>query len=312
MIVDFEERVRARGGSVRVEGFPGAYKPILEMMRRQQRKRGRGEPPPRNPPFPEQIGRWTLATCRDCWSLIGYLGQVTLALAWTATHPHRMRWRDAFRCMQAAGAQALPVVALVTGMMGLILSYQTADAFRRYGADIYLAGMLGLSLVRELGPLVTAILVSARSGSAFAAEIGTMRVNEEIDALHTMGVDPVRFLFAPRIFAAVLMIPLLTVFAVVSGLLGGAVVWVLTLELPLSLYRLELQETLELHDYLGGLFKSLVFGMLVAAVGCIRGLQAGRTATDVGASATSAVVSGIVLIALADLLFSVVYFHLGI
>jgi phospholipid/cholesterol/gamma-HCH transport system permease protein len=167
-------------------------------------------------------------------------------------------------------------------------------------------------MVRELGPLMTAVVLTARSGSAFAAEIGTMRIREEVDALKTMGIVPVRFLVTPRILAAVFATPLLTMFANLAGLVGGAIVWRFTLGLALPGYVAQLEQAMTLTDLMGGLLKATVFGLLVAAVGCLRGLETEGGADAVGHSTTNAVVSSIVLIALADSAFSMIYYQLGI
>jgi phospholipid/cholesterol/gamma-HCH transport system permease protein len=162
-------------------------------------------------------------------------------------------------------------------------------------------------MVRELGPLMTTVVLAARTGSAFAASIGTMKVNEEVDALYTMGLDPVRFLITPKVLAAVLVTPLLTAFCTLSGIVGGAVVSVTILKLPLVVYTNQLLNVVELHDFLGGMAKAMIFGILVAAIGCIRGLQTRQTPTAVGEATTSAVVSGIVLIAITDAVLAVLY-----
>jgi phospholipid/cholesterol/gamma-HCH transport system permease protein len=181
----------------------------------------------------------------------------------------------------------------------------------QFGAEIYVADLVALSMLRELGPLMTAIILAGRSGSAFAAELGTMKVNEEINALTTMGLDPVRFLVVTRVLAAVMMMPLLTVFSNLMGLVGGAVVF-LSFDFPLVTYVQQVRGAVDLGDLLGGLAKAFVFGILVAAIGCLRGLQTKTGASAVGLSTTRAVVSGIVLIVLADGVFSVVFYYLGI
>lgn len=182
---------------------------------------------------------------------------------------------------------------------------------RRFGADIFVADLLGIAMLREMGPLITAIILAGRSGSAFAAELGTMKVREEIDALRTMGLEPVRFLVLPRVIAAVAMIPVLTVFANLFGLMGGAIV-MRSLGYPLVTYVNQVLSAVTVGDLMGGLLKSFVYGIVVAAVGCLRGLETKTGASAVGQSTTSAVVSGIVLIAIVDGLFAVVFYALGL
>jgi phospholipid/cholesterol/gamma-HCH transport system permease protein len=182
---------------------------------------------------------------------------------------------------------------------------------RRFGADIFVANLIGLGMLREMGPLITAIILAGRSGSAFAAELGTMKVREEIDALTTMGLQPVRFLVLPRVLGAVVVTPLLTVFANLFGLIGGAVV-MRSLGFPLITYVNQIQSAVTVSDLLGGLVKSLAYGIVVAAIGCLRGLQTKTGASAVGQATTSAVVSGIVLIAIVDGIFAVVFYALGL
>ncbi|MFW6255811.1 MAG: MlaE family ABC transporter permease, partial [Candidatus Sumerlaeota bacterium] len=200
---------------------------------------------------------------------------------------------------------------LIGFLMGLIMSFQAAIPLRQFGADIFVADLIALSMLRELGPLMTAIILAGRTGSAFAAELGTMQINEEIDALKTMGLPPVRFLVVTRVTGATFVTPLLTLFANLAGLIGGAVV-LLSLGFPLITYYRQAFGAVDLVDLTGGLAKSVVFGFLVSAIGCLRGLQTKSGATSVGHSTTRAVVSAIILIALADGVFAVVYYYLGI
>jgi phospholipid/cholesterol/gamma-HCH transport system permease protein len=261
--------------------------------------------------FFEEVGRASSILGLDLKNLIGFVGELFVKLTGEMLHPHRIRWRDAFYAAESTGVNALPIVLLISFLVGLIMSFQAAIPMRMFGATIYVADLIALSMVRELGPLMTAIVLAGRSGSAFAAELGTMTVNEEIDALTTMGLDPVRFLVVPRVLAAVAMTPALTVFSNVVGIAGGAVV-LLSLGYPLVAYFNQVVSAITYVDFLGGLVKSFVFGILIAGVGCLRGLQTGTGASAVGDSTTSAVVSAIILIVVTDGIFSVVYFYIGI
>ena len=258
-----------------------------------------------------EIGEATVELWRDIQVLVSFVGELTMGLAYAVLHPHRVRWRDAMRVAEAAGVNALPIVALVSFLMGLIMAFQAAIPLRQFGAQLFIANLIGLSMLRELGPLMTAIILAGRSGSAFAAEIGTMKVREEIDALKTMGLDPVRFLIVPRVIAAVCMTPLLTIFADLLGMIGGSVV-MLSLGFPLITYFHQVQYAVSYGSLVGGLIKAFVFGILIAGIGCMRGLQTKSAASSVGESTTSAVVSGIILIAITDGIFSVVYYYLGV
>lgn len=259
----------------------------------------------------EETGRLAVELVRDVYLLIGFAGELSVALVHAAGRPRTVRWRDVLQNAEAVGVNGLPIVALIAFIMGLIMAFQAAIPLRQFGADIFVANLVALATLRELGPLMTAVLLAGRSGSAFAAELGTMKVREEIDALKTMGLDPVRFLVVTRVIAAVLMTPLLTVFADLLGLVGGSVV-VVSLGFPLVTFFRQVQAAVGYGDFIGGLVKSFVFGILVAAIGCLRGLQTETGPSAVGVSTTRAVVSGIILIVIADGIFSVVYYYLGV
>ncbi|MEP7063447.1 MAG: MlaE family lipid ABC transporter permease subunit [Betaproteobacteria bacterium] len=269
------------------------------------------DPPPPRLPVVAEVGRAASGIGRDLRNMVTFVGSLTAALAFALTHPRSVRWRDVWRICERVGADALPIVALISFLLGLILAFQSAVPMKRFGAEIFVADLLGLSILRELGPLMTAILLAGRSGAAFAAEIGTMTVNQEVDALTTMGLDPVRFLVTPRIIAAVLMTPLLTLFANLVALAGGALT-MQTFSIPLVTFFKELDAAVDLTDFMAGFVKSFVFAFLIAAVGCLRGLQTGAGASAVGDSATRAVVSGIILLVIVDGIFAVAYFVLDI
>lgn len=258
-----------------------------------------------------RLGRKTSRFAADMREQVSFIGEAAVALGYALAHPRSLRWRDALAIAEQVGVNALPIVALIAFLMGVIMAYQSALAMKQFGAEIFVADLIGLSVLRELGPLMTAILLAGRSGAAFAAEIGSMKVGDEINALSTMGLDPVQFLVTPRMLAGIVMMPLLVIFADLIGLLGGAVV-MLSFHIPFVTYFGELSSVVQPNDFLGGLFKSLVFGVLVAGIGCLRGLQTGQGASSVGLAATRAVVSGIVLIVVADGIFAVLYYQLGI
>jgi phospholipid/cholesterol/gamma-HCH transport system permease protein len=261
--------------------------------------------------FAEQIGQGVVGIWQDIQSLVAFIGELGSALVGAAARPRRLRWRELFRIAEDVGVDALPIVALIGFLMGLIMAFQAAIPLGQFGAQIFVANLIGLAILRELGPLMTAIVLAGRSGSAFAAELGTMKVREELDALKTMGLEPVGFLVVTRVVAAVFMTPLLTLFADLVGVIGGSVV-LLALGFPLITFFHQVQIAVSYGSLLGGLAKAFVFGILVAAIGCLRGLQTKNGATAVGESTTRAVVSGIILIVIADGVFSVVYYYLGV
>jgi len=267
-------------------------------------------PPPRRPAI-EEIGRTASTVLRDLRTQIEFLGQATSALAAAIRHPSTIRWRDVGAVCERVGADAVPIVALIAFLLGVILAFQSAVPMKRYGAEIFVADLIGIGMVRELGALITAILLAGRTGAAFAAELGTMRVNQEIDALTTMGLDPVRFLVSTRVIAAVLMTPLLTLFAMLVGMLGGAFT-MLSYGVPFVTFVKEVDGIVNFQDFAAGWVKSFVFAIAIAGIGCLRGLQTAAGASAVGDSATRAVVSGLVLIVIIDGVFAVIYFMLDI
>jgi len=261
--------------------------------------------------FVEEFGKTFVDTLVGFKEHISFPGELAVGLVKTVFHPSARRMKDFMLVAETSGARAVPIIAMLGFLVGLILGFQGAVLMAQFGAEIYIADFVGKSVARELGPLITAIIVAGRTGSAFAAEIGTMKVNEEIDALKTMGLDPVRFLVVPRVLAATLMTPLLAVLTNVAGLAGGAVVMT-GIGFPLVTYVNRVLAAVTAADYLGGLSKSVVFGLLVASAGCLCGLRTGEGASAVGASATRAVVSSIIMIVIADGIFAVLFYFLGI
>ena len=262
-------------------------------------------------PWVEQVGQGAVDLWHAVRDLIAFVGHLTISLTRAVLRRQKVRWNDTFMVAEAAGVNALPIVVLIGFTMGLIIAFQAAVSLRRFAAEIYVADAVILSMFREMAPFFTAIVLAGRSGSAFAAEIGTMKVNEEIDALETMGLDPLPFLAIPRVLAGVLVMPLLTVFANLAGLVGGGIVF-MSLGFPLVTYFNRLTLRGDVGDFVGGLVKSLVFGILVAASGCHQGLQTGTGAKAVGESTTRSVVSSIVLIVVADGVLAVIFYVLGI
>jgi len=259
----------------------------------------------------ERAGRLFCRFLNDSKIQISFLGELLVKIFATALKPNTLRWGDTFLIAEKSGADAVGITCLLGFLIGLILAFQSAIAMQKFGAQIYVADLIVISLFRELGPLITAIVFAARSGSAYAAEIGTMKVNEEIDALTTMGIDPVKYLAVPRALAGIFMMPLLTMFNLLFGLIGCGFV-MLSLGFAPITYLNRIQEAATLGDLSGGLVKTLVFGSMIAGIGCLKGLQTGTGASAVGDSATKAVVSSIIAIVIVDGVFAVVYFYLGI
>jgi len=307
----FVELMRhAPDGKLEVTNLRPAFQTLLNQFDPKVLAHDLDPPPPRGPVL-EEIGRASYRVWRDVFDLVEFIGELTAALFHAVRHPSTVRWGDVWHICERVGVDGLPIVALISFLLGLILAFQSAVPMKRFGAEIFVADLIGLSMLRELGPLMTAILLAGRSGAAFAAEIGTMRVNQEVDALTTMGLDPVRFLVTPRIIAAVLMVPLLTIMSDVVGLVGGAIT-MQTFLIPFSTFFREVDSAVTLTDFLAGFVKSFVFAILVAGIGCLRGLQTTAGASAVGDAATRAVVSGIILLVVVDGVFAVLYFVLDI
>ena len=257
------------------------------------------------------VGRAVAEILADMKDIVTFTGELTVVLLWAITHPHRIRGREMLAICEKVGVNALPVVCLLGAMVGLIMAFQTAVPLQRYGAVSVMPSIVGISMIRELSPLITAIILAGRSGSAFAAEIGTMRVTQEIDALQTFGLDPVKFLAIPRVLAGMLMAPLLTMFNIVLGVSAGYLVMA-NYGYSVRFYVNAVINSVTYGDLLGGVAKTLVLGLVIAATGCLRGLRTEKGPSAVGDSTTKAVVAGIVLIVIADMIFGVVYFYLGI
>ena len=308
LFVELRRRQQQAGSELEIHGLQDEFQHLLDLF---DLSEFQGPQIEKAAGFLEEIGQTTVAVWEDARALITFVGELGVALVLALVHPRQVRWKDAFLIAETAGVNALPIIALISFLIGLIMAFQAAIPMRQFGAEIFVANLIGLSMLRELGPLMTAIILAGRSGSAFAAELGTMKVNEEIDALTTMGIDPVQFLVVPRVISAVLMTPLLALFADLLGLIGGAVV-LLSLGFPLITYINQVLSAVAFGDLLGGLVKSFVFGILVAGIGCLRGLQTGTGASAVGESTTRAVVTGLLFIIITDGIFSVVYYYLGI
>ncbi len=258
-----------------------------------------------------RVGARTVKGFRDLRDSVSFLGELTLAFGAMLRGRARFRRTDFWAVIQECGPEALPIISLISVLVGMILAFLGAVQLRMFGAEIFIADAVAVGMAREMGALMTAILMAGRTGAAFAARLGTMQVNEEIDALQTMGFSPMEFLVLPRALALILMMPLLAIYAVALGILGGAVVGILMLDLTPTQYYVQTVNALSLNAVVSGLIKSAVFGVLVAVSGCMQGIRCGRSASAVGDATTAAVVNAIVYIVLADSLISVIYVITG-
>lgn len=255
--------------------------------------------------FFASVGKQAVERHRAFVDTLAFLGETTVCALGLVLHPRRFRMGDCALAFQRASFDGLMISVGIGFLLGLILAFQSAAALKMFGVEVYVADMLAIGLFRELGPLVTAIILAGRSGSAFAAEIGTMKVNEELNALTTMGLPPIGFLVLPRVVAAVLAMPILTICGELSGLIGGSLVLQM-MNVPTVVFWHHVTSTSTLFMIVFGLAKSCLFGLLVGLIGCGAGMRTKSTADGVGVSATAAVVGGIVAIAVADGLLAVI------
>lgn len=262
--------------------------------------------------LPEAVGRKTLRFIDEAREMIDFIGAMTLVLFRFFRGGARFRKGDLVLQIYNSGAQALPIVSLISFLVGLVLAFVGAVQLETFGAQIYVANLVSLGMAREMGAMMAAIIMAGRTGAAFAAQLGTMKVNEEVDALTTFGISPLEFLVLPRILALSLMMPFLCVYADLIGILGGAFVALTMLDLSPVQYYYQTVAAVGLDDFGVGIFKSVIFGVLVATAGCLRGMQCRGSSSAVGDAATSAVVTGIVSIVVSDSLVTVITSILGI
>ncbi|MFM8332172.1 MAG: MlaE family ABC transporter permease [Candidatus Methylumidiphilus sp.] len=297
--------------SVDVAGLPEGVQGLLKLARAVPERGGDRRGAKRSTWF-AGVGKAVLAAQKDAKGLLVFIGESLLAGLSLLRGKARFRMVDLVLCIQEAGPGALPIVSLISLLVGLILAFVGAVQLSMFGAQIYIADLVSLGTVREMGALMTAVIMSGRTGAAYAAQLGTMNVNSEIDALKTMGISPMEFLVLPRMLALLLMMPLLSLYADLMGIIGGALVTVSAFDVSLLQYYNETRRAVHLPDFMIGLGKGAVFAVLIATAGCMRGMQCGRSAAAVGEAATSAVVNSIVYIVLADSLITLVCNRLGI
>ena len=264
------------------------------------------------PPWLARVGDAVLRTRDPLREMFAFIGSITLALGRLARGRARFRVPDLLLLVQQAGAQALGIVTLISFLVGLILAFVGAVQLEQFGAAIYVANLVGIAMVREMAAMMTAIVMAGRTGASYAAQLGTMKVTQEVDALTTMGISSLDFLVLPRMIALCLMMPLLCLYSDVVGILGGAAVGMGMLKLPMRVYYDQTISAVHLSDLVGGIFKASVYGVLIAIAGCLRGMQCGNSSSAVGDAATRAVVTGIVFIISACGIFAVMFYVLGI
>jgi phospholipid/cholesterol/gamma-HCH transport system permease protein len=260
----------------------------------------------------DRVGRQTETVLREARALVGFFGLTCVVAARSLVRPSRIRMTPLVSHIEQVGLNALPIVGLLAFLIGVVLAYQGADQLRRFGADVFTVNLLGVSVLREIGILITAIIVAGRSGSAFTAQIGTMKVNQEIDAMRTLGIDPVEVLVLPRLFALVIAMPLLAFFADMMALLGGGVICYVMLDISVTQFVRQLNGAVSMWSFWVGIIKAPIFGFIIALVGCYEGLKVSGSAESVGRLTTQAVVESIFIVMVADAMFSILFSYLKI
>ena len=299
------------GINVEKEGLPQGVRRLLALAAAVPERKGARKGSVRAP-FLQQVGQAAIDSWHSILEMLDFLGEASAAFIKLLHGKAQYRRSELFVIIQECGAQALPIVSLISMLVGLILAFVGAIQLSMFGAQIYVADLVGIAMVRVMGAIMTGIIMAGRTGAAFAAQLGTMQVNEEIDALKTMGISPMEFLVLPRMLALMLMMPLLCLYADLMGILGGMIVGITMLDLSVMEYYQETKRAFSLNNLWIGLFHSAVFGVLVALAGCMRGIQCGRSASAVGEAATSAVVTGIVSIVVATAIITFICQVLGI
>ncbi len=306
-------RHETAGAIVEWSGLSANFAPLVERVRQAGLDAVMPVPTPRRViDWIGEIGAATMTVVADTIGLVAFLGEFILALARVAVHPSRLRMKSLVTHIEQTGLNAIPIVGLISFLVGVVIAYQGADQLRRFGAQIFTVNLVGISVLREMGILLTAIVVAGRSGSAFTAQIGTMQVNEEVDALRTLGLDPMEVLVLPRVLALAISLPLLAFIADIMGLLGGGMMTVLLVEIDFQQYLSLLRAAVTTTHFWVGIVKAPVFAVLIALVGCFEGLRVVGSAESVGRLTTRSVVEGIFLVIVFDALFSILFSLLGV
>jgi phospholipid/cholesterol/gamma-HCH transport system permease protein len=311
-IAGVEQVCQERGLRCHADGLPEGLRKLLELARSVPQTGRGGHAMQPVPSFVSRLGSDSLDLIQSTGEIMEFFGEGTIAFRNFLLGRARFRKSDLWLIMQESGADALPIVGLVSFLVGMILGYIGDQQLKQFGAQIYVADLVGLATVIQMGALVTAIVLSGRTGAAFAARIGTMQVNEEVDALRTLGISPMEFLVLPRMLALIAMTPLLAIYADLLGILGGAFVGTVVGGLTLSAYLTQTQIAIGWNHIIQGLIAATVYGAIVAASGCLRGMQCGRSAAAVGQATTSAVVTAILFIVIAAAVLTILFDAVGL
>ncbi|MBP2228618.1 phospholipid/cholesterol/gamma-HCH transport system permease protein [Azospirillum agricola] len=314
LLARLADRLAAEGHAVAVEGVRPEHAALFDAVREAGQAPAQPHGAAHHPIIDMVVrtGRTTIEAVREAGNLISFLGLVTITFARLLLKPSRLRLTSVMFHIEQTGLNALPILGLLSFLIGVVLAFQGADQLKRFGAELYVVNLLGISVLREIGVLMTAIIVAGRSGSAFTAQIGTMKVNQEVDAIGTMGLDPIELLVVPRALALMVTLPLLVFYADVMGLFGGAVMSYATLDITFGQFIRQLHTAVGINTVLAGLIKAPVFALVIAIVGCYEGMKVSGSAESVGTLTTKAVVEGIFLVIVIDAVFSVLFSMLGV
>jgi len=311
LLCDLLDRIESDGGTVSQQALGATQRALLDLVR-QRRVVNEVLPPPVSESVVAQIGRVTVSALREGGGHLHFLGELTTRLLPALLRPWTIRWREVVNEMYRAGVQALFIVGLLSFLIGMVLAYQGGATLEQYGANILIVNMVAIVTLREMAPLITSILVAGRTGSSYAAQIGTMKITEEVDALKAIGIHPMDMLVVPKVIALVIVMPLLFVYADIMGLLGGAVVADLTFDVSLRTFFERLPEVVTLSTFLVGVVKAPVFAVVIALIGCHQGMKVSGSAAAVGQATTLSVVQAIFTVIVLDALFSVLFHLMGI
>ncbi len=309
-ILKADDYCRRRNAAMDLSGLPAGVRGLCELAKAVPERAGARRTGSGAGLF-ATVGKWAVDITASVLSVLDFIGKLALAFGRMFLGKARFRQVDLFEALNESGPQALGIVALISVLVGTILAFLGSVQLKLFGAEIFVANLVSIGMMREMGAMMTAIIMTGRTGAAFAARLGTMQVNEEIDALRTMAFDPMEFLVLPRVIALCLMMPLLTIYSNILGILGGGIIGVTMLDITPIQYYVQTKAGMNLSGMAAGLIKSAVFGLLVAVCGCFNGMRCGRSALAVGEATTRAVVSGIVAIIIADSLLNVIYIIIG-
>lgn len=309
VLIEAYRKCRSRSNLLKFTNVPNSVGRYLELADADSFHKADILERPSEPGLVLQVGAASLNFWNSVKELLTFVGAVAIAVTKDFRHPGNIRWDGFAKLVERAGSDAVPIVTLLSFLMGCILAFQSAIQLRKFGANIFVADLVSLSICLEMGPLLTGIIIAGRSGAGYAAHIGTMQVREELDALRTMGLDPIRYLVIPRIVAVALVAPCLTIMANLFGIVGGCLVAYFSLDVTPAGFFNQTQKVLEVSDVMKGLIKSFVFGIQIASVGCLRGFQVRGGAEGVGRATTSAVVTCIFILTVTNAVFALLFYY---